>query len=283
MEPKTLQELLDKIRELQTKFSPGQKLVAAYVVANSYKIPFLSITQLAKNIGVSENTIIKFCNQLGYAKFGQFKRAFSDFAHQSLVMTNELPENRKEDVFTHNMEVDMASIRSTLTDPCNHNALEKLLDMIDNAQSIYITGGRASGYMAGLFTNALRYLGLKVYAVEFGMGDYWDKLSIIDKKDLVIAISLPKYTAGVVDVLRRIHQLEIPLALITDTGLSPALGYADPVFHCDVESGYYFPCYAGCLALISTICRAVDDRRQGGNHERLTRLERELMDQGVFL
>lgn len=283
MEPKTLQELLDKIRELQTQFSPGQKLVAAYVVANSYRIPFLSITQLAKNIGVSENTIIKFCNQLGYTKFGQFKRAFSDFAHQSLVMSNELPQNNDSDVFAQNMEVDMASIRSTLTDPCNRNALEKLLNMIDNAQSIYITGGRASGYMAGLFTNALRYLGLKVYAVEFGMGDYWDKLSMIDRKDLVIAISLPRYTAGVVDVLRRIHDSGIPLALITDTGLSPALGYADPVFHCDVESGYYFPCYAGCLALISTICRAVDMRRQGGAHERITRLERELMDQGVFL
>ena len=283
MEPKTLQELLDKIRELQTKFSPGQKQVAAYVVANSYQIPFLSITQLAQAIGVSENTIIKFCNQLGYGKFGQFKKAFSGFAHQSLVEAHELPELQHRDEFAQSMDVDMVSIRTTLTDPCNRNSLEKLLDMIDNAGSIYITGGRASGYMAGLFTNALRYLGLKVYAVEFGMGDYWDKLSMIDKSDLVIAISLPRYTAGVVDVLRRIHDSGIPLALITDTGLSPALGYADPVFHCNVESGYYFPCYAGCLSLISTICRAVDNRRNPELKDKTHRLERELMDQGVFL
>ena len=85
------------------------------------------------------------------------------------------------------MEEDLAAIRATLTDPANRRALEKLLPMLKKARHIYVTGGRASGYMAGILANALRYLGLKTHAVEFGVGDYWDRLSMVTPEDLVIA------------------------------------------------------------------------------------------------
>ena len=284
---KTMQELLDRIRRKQSSFSAAQKLVAAYVVENFYQIPFLSITQLAKNIGVSDNTIIKFCNQLGYAKFGEFKREFSEYAHIELVMANKLSESESEENrqawLTAGMEEDTAAIQATLTDPANRQALEKLLPMIHGANNIYITGGRASGYMAGIFANALRYLGLKVHEISFGVGDYWDRLSTVTKEDLVIAICMPRYTARVVEALKLLYEAEIPIALITDTGLSPAHAYADPVFHCTVASGYYFPCYAGCLSLISAICRATGATRKEDAAEHIRRLERQLLEQGIFL
>jgi len=284
---KTMQELLDRIRRKQSSFSAAQKLVATYVVENFYQIPFLSITQLAKNIGVSDNTIIKFCNQLGYAKFGEFKREFSEYAHIELVMANKLSESESEENrqawLTAGMEEDTAAIQATLTDPANRQALEKLLPMIHGANNIYITGGRASGYMAGIFANALRYLGLKVHEISFGVGDYWDRLSTVTKEDLVIAICMPRYTARVVEALKLLYEAEIPIALITDTGLSPAHAYADPVFHCTVASGYYFPCYAGCLSLISAICRATGATRKEDAAEHIRRLERQLLEQGIFL
>ena len=170
MEITSLQALLEKIRCNHTSFSAAQKLVAAYVVENSYQIPFLSITQLAKNIGVSDNTVIKFCNQLGYKKFGEFKREFSQYAHAELVMSNKLSQSDQQlrnGLLTAGMEEDISAIQNALTDPMNQKALELLLPMVNRAHHIYITGGRASGFMAGLFANALRYLGVKVYDVEF--------------------------------------------------------------------------------------------------------------------
>lgn len=286
MKQLSLQELLDTIRRRQSSFSASQKLVAAYVVENAYQIPFLSITQLANNIGVSDNTVIKFCNQLGYKKFGEFKRDLSDCAHSELIMSNKLSESSKSPQGTRlvsGMEEDMRAVESALTDPTNQQALEALLPMLDRAEHIYITGGRASGYMAGLFANALRYLGLKAHEVSFGVGDYWDRLSMVTTSDLVIAISFPRYTAQVVEALRKLHEKAIPIALITDTGLSPAHVFADPVFHCNIASGYYFPNYCGCLSLISAICRAASVHRAGDAATHVSDLERQLLDQGIFL
>lgn len=279
-----VQVLLKRIRREQDGFSAAQKLTAAYVVENYHQIPFLSITQLAKNIGVSENTVVKFCNRLGFSKFGTFKKIFSSRAHVELVLSNRLSEeDSSPDHLSQGMNDDINSITATLTDPANHKALEQLLPMLDRAEHIYITGGRASGYMAGLFANALRYLNLKAHDVTFGVGDYLDRLSLIGPKDLVIAICLPRYTAQVVNGLKSLHQSGVPIALITDTGLSPAYPYADVVFCCSVTSGYYFPCYAGCHSLISAICRAAAASRKNEALDYVQNLERRLIMDGTFL
>ena len=58
-------DLLNRIRQEQSAFSAAQRQVAAYVLEHYHRIPFLSISALAEQIGVSNNTVIKFCNQLG--------------------------------------------------------------------------------------------------------------------------------------------------------------------------------------------------------------------------
>ena len=282
-----VQEVLNHIRQEQAAFPAAQRLVAAYVLENYYQIPFMSISTLAKNIGVSDNTVVKFCNHLGYDKFTEFKRVFSDYAHSELVMSNKLSESdgapeTELDYFSQGTEDDVAAIRATLSDPVNRENLPKLLAMMDKAKHIYITGGRVSGMMAGLFANLLRYLGLKVYEVNFGVGDYLDRLSMVEREDLVIALSFPRYTAQVVDALKDLHEAGIPVVLITDTGLSPAHPYADLAFHCAVNSGYYFPCLAGCLSLISAICRAAGASRKGVATQHIRRLEGRLLEKGVF-
>lgn len=283
-----IQELLDRVRKEQENFPAAQKQVAAYVVENYNQIPFLSITTLAKNIGVSDNTVVKFCNHLGYSKFAEFKRVFSEYAHSELVMTNKLSRSagRGSDdnsFFAQEMEENMAGVRATLSDPYNQNNLPKLMEMMDRADHIYVMGGRGSSMMAGLLAKALRYLDLKVHELIYGQGDHLDQIAMVGPEDLAIVISLPRYTAQVVDAAKFLHEAGVPVVLITDTGLSPAHPYADLSFHCTMHSSYYFPSFAGCLALIGTICRAAGATRKDDATEYVRRLESQLLERGIFL
>lgn len=283
-----IQELLDHVRQEQENFPAAQRMVAAYVVENYHQIPFLSISTLAQKIGVSDNTVVKFCNHLGFSKFAEFKQIFADYAHSELVMFNMLEKNEgalddDNSFFAQGLEDDMNAIRATLTDTGNREKLPELLEMINRAEHIYVTGGRGSAYMAGLLASTLRYLDLRVHEVTSGLGNYLDQLSVIGKDDLVIVLSFPRYTAQVVEGVRYLHEQGIPVALITDTGLSPAQPYADLAFHCKVLSGYYFPCYAGCLSLISVICRAAGSVRKKGAAEHVRQLESQLLERGIFL
>ena len=274
-------DLLNRIRQREASFSAAQRLVAAYVLENYHQIPFLSISALAKSIGVSDNTIIKFCNQLGFTKFTEFKRCFSEYAHNELVMFNKVAESVPLDetnAFSLETAEDVAAIQTTLGDPTNRAGMEKLIPMINAASHIYITGGRASGAMAAYLIASLRYLGLRVHLLADGTGDYFDRISMIGKDDLVIAISLPRYTKQIVSGIKFLHGKGIPVAVITDTGLSPAHPYGDVIFHCSVSSGYYQLCFLGCMSLIGVICRTVAASRKESASRQIRQIESHLVD-----
>lgn len=284
----TVQELLEQIKHEYPSLSGAQKQVATYVFENYYQIPFLSISALASQIGVSDNTIVKFCVRFGFDKFAQFKNIFSEYVHSELVLFNKISgqetnsQREKNDFFMQGMDDDIAAINATLNNTSNRENLPALVKMINSAQNIYITGGRASGMMAGYFANILRYLGLNVHDVTFGVGDYLDRLSSIKKKDLVIVIAFSRYTAQVVDAVKELHMNHIPIALITDSGLSPCVPYSSISFYCGSASGYYFPSFAGCLSLIGVICRATVYSRKKDASEHIRQLEKRLINNGVF-
>ena len=283
-----IEELLDKIRREHGNYTSAQALVANYIINNYYQIPFLSITSLARNIGVSNGCIINFCKLLGYSRFTEFKKEFSKLARAELIMSNKLmssslPDSGENDFMQTGMLEDYASIEATLTNPSNKSALQNFLPLIDKANYIYVVGGRSSAVLASLFASMLRYLDLKVMEVDLGSSSYPDRIAMIGEKDLVIAISLPRYTSNCISALNILHDRGTAIALITDLGLSPACEYADIVFRCAVTSDFYFPCVSGCISLINVLCRAIASSRKGSAASHICQLEQLLIDEGIFI
>ena len=143
-------ELLDHIRREQDNFPAAQKKVAAFVVENYQQIAFLPISALSQRVGVSDNTVIKFCNHLGYEKFTEFKKEFTSYAHSELLIYNKIggetaPVSEGDSVWSMIQNDAIASLQETLSDPQNHSSLTELLARMEKAKHIYVTGGRLSG------------------------------------------------------------------------------------------------------------------------------------------
>lgn len=253
-------DLLNQIRFKQSNFSSAQRLVASYVLDNYHLIPFLSISTLAENIGVSSNSIIKFCNQLGFEKFTEFKKIFSDHAHTELTAADKADEsatNQQDTYFAQGLESDTVSIHATLNNPANQENLPKAVEMIMKASHIYIAGGMRSYSFASFLAGNLRYMGLRTHALTCGTNDYWQNLRMATPEDLVIVISLPRHNPENVEHLKKLRKGGVPVIAITDTGLSPILPYSDLAFYCSLSTSYYLPSCAGVLSLIDVISRAV--------------------------
>ena len=140
-------ELLDHIRREQDNFPAAQKKVAAFVVENYQQIAFLPISALSQRVGVSDNTVIKFCNHLGYEKFTEFKKEFTSYAHSELLIYNKIggetaPVSEGDNVWSMIQNDAIASLQETLSDPQNHSSLTELLARMEKAKHIYVTGGR---------------------------------------------------------------------------------------------------------------------------------------------
>ena len=61
------------IRSHLNSLKPAERRVAEYILENSMLVVRLSITKLAEEAGVSEATIIKFCQRVGYPGYQELK------------------------------------------------------------------------------------------------------------------------------------------------------------------------------------------------------------------
>ena len=254
-------DVLNRIRDEQPNFSAAQRQVADYVLKYFHQIPFLSISALAENIGVSNNSIIKFCNHLGFAKFAEFKRIFSEHAHATLTAPPASENNvgaNGDDFFMQNLEDDLQSITSTMHNPANHENLPKAASMITKARRIFVCGGSRSYPMAYTLTRNLQWMRLPASAMYYEPDSFWIEARTATPDDLVIMFCLPSYSNTALDGMKRLQKKGVPVLLFTDDGLSPALPYATLTLYCAVYDHFYVYSGIGVYSMISALVRGIN-------------------------
>ena len=256
-------DVLNQIRDEQPHFSAAQRQVADYVLKYFHQVPFLSISALSKNIGVSNNSIIKFCNHLGFARFAEFKRIFSNHAHATFTAQGA-PEHETEEIsddfFAQNMEADFQTISTTLNDPINRKNMPKAVSMITKARRIFVCGGSRSYPMAHTLCTNLQWLRLPASAIYYEPDTFWMHLRTTTPEDLVIIITMPSYSDAAIEAMKKLQKYGTPTLLLTDNGLSPALPYADLALYCAYHNPYYLFSNIGVHTMINTLCRAINHK-----------------------
>ena len=256
-------DVLNHIRNEQPHFSPAQRQVADYVLKYYHQIPFLSISALAENIGVSNNSIIKFCNHLGFSKFAEFKRIFSQHAHATLTA----PTTAKSDTdangdnfFSQNLEEDVRAISNTMDNPTNHENLPKAVSMVMNARNIYVCGGTRSFPMASTLAFNLQWQRFRAVPLFYETDNFWMQVRSTTPEDLVIILTMPEYSRVAVDAMKRLKKNGVPTLLLTDDGLSPALPYADLTLYCAYYDHFYLFSNIGMHSMVNALCRGINHR-----------------------
>lgn len=269
-------DVLNQIREEQPHFSTALRLVADYVLKHFHKIPFLSISAISENIGVSPNTVIKFCNHLGFSRFAEFKRVFSEHARSTLTTPNVSDSNARgvgDDLFSQGLEEEISVISATLNNPTNHENLPKAISMITNAKHIYVCGGSRSYPIASIFALDLQSMCLPVHTLYYDKETFWLNVRTATPEDLVIFLTMPQYSDVAVDAMQKLHKKKVPVLLLTDTGLSPALPYADLTLYCSYYENYYLYSNVGVHAMINVLCRGINYERDARKYRKNKKLQ----------
>lgn len=249
-------KLIKKIQVIFKDFTPSQKLVAEYVISNYSKIPFITITTMSQEIGVSDTTIINFCSMLGYDSFSSFKKIFIDHIQSELAIYNNF-ESRiknldKDNILYQISDTDKMNIETTLNKEINKENFYPFLDMLDKSTNIYICGMRSASILMDFFAHSLSVQGYNVIPFDFN-GFFMEQLTQIEKEDLFIHFSFSRYTLKSIKALEYIYNKNIPSVSFTDSILSPTYKLSDLTFICETNSYTYQASYVGVLSLLNAI------------------------------
>lgn len=217
----------DLMRTIQMKFprlSKGQKLIAEYILKHYDKAAFMTAAKLGTSVGVSESTVVRFANELGFSGYPKLQKALHDLIKNKLttVQRIELSNNLidQENALKGVLKADMENIRATL-EKINHKDFEEVVNCILEAKTIYIIGLRTSSALAEFLGYYLNVMLDNVKVIRHGISDVLDQMINITDEDLVIGIGFPRYAARTIESLTYAQSKGTKVVSITDSLLSP--------------------------------------------------------------
>jgi DNA-binding MurR/RpiR family transcriptional regulator len=203
-----------------------QRLIAEYVLEHLTTVPFLSVPELSRRVGVSEATVVRFAQRLGYPGFSELKMELVDILQDHLRRgDDETHEDVAENIFASVAELEISNINRTV-EALDDALLSEVGEAIFGASAVYTFGMGVSAHLADLAAYTLLQVGLRTHNLSTRFSSPLEQLVAAVPSDLVIVFSLSPYSRQALDVLREAKRLDIATVAITDKVSAPAASLA---------------------------------------------------------
>lgn len=226
-------DILTMIQSQIHAFSKGQKLIANYILSSYDKAAFMTASKLGKTVNVSESTVVRFAAELGFDGYPSMQKTLQELVRNKLtsVQRIEVANDRigNQDVVASVLQSDIDAIRMT-SESLDRREMAASVDMILQARRIYIVGVRSSAAIASFLNFYFRNIFQNVCLVmPAATSEMFEQMLHVTKGDVVIGISLPRYSSSTVKLMQYAHASGAAVIVITDKRDAPAGKVADHV------------------------------------------------------
>lgn len=258
-------------------FSKGQKKIAEYILANYDKAAYMTAARLGITADVSESTVVRFANEMGYEGYPELQRALQNYvrtkltAFQRIEVSNKLIGN--SDLLDKVLLSDAEKIRHTLEE-LDREVFRAAVAKIAGAKRIYIIGMRSSSSLAGFlyFNFQMIFDNLKLVQTTSG-SEMFEHIMRIGEGDVMIAISFPRYSKRIINAVEFARNKGADVIALTDSKMSPIAQYATELLTAQSDMASFVDSLVAPLSIINAIIVAVSRVKEKELSERLKELE----------
>ena len=270
-------DLLKIIEDGMPTFSKGQRLIAAYILKHYEKAAYLTASRLGTIVGVSESTVVRFANELGFEGYPELQQALKKLIRSRLTSVQRMEVTNsligEGDILEKVLSSDISKIRQTMEE-IDRQSFDDAVDRIVNAKNIYIIGVRSSSTLAGFLNYSLRMIFDNVRFVQTTSGsEMFEQIMQVGSGDVMFAISFPRYSTRIINAVEYAKGRGADVVALTDSKLSPIAAYADQLLIAHSDMASFVDSLVAPLSIINAIVVAVARKKQDEVSERLRVLE----------
>ena len=171
--------IISEISSRLPKLSKSHKLIGRYIIDNSECAMNMTATKLGEEIGVSESTVVRFANELGFKGYPELQRSLRTLIKTKMTSVQRIDMSDTtigDDVLRDVMLNDMENLKTSV-EQLDRAEFEKSSEMISNASSVYIVGVRSSSMLANFLYYYLDLIMDNVHLVmTTGAGEIFEQL-----------------------------------------------------------------------------------------------------------
>ncbi|MGM3277656.1 MurR/RpiR family transcriptional regulator [Ralstonia sp. 24A2] len=229
-------DLRERIRTARASLSPAERQVADWVLRQPGTVLSLPVAAIAREAGVSQPTVIRFCRSMGCHGLSDFKLRLAqgnlgDVAHDSA--RGAAPERATPPLGTRVLQNTIDAL-AALQDRLDAQVLEAAVALVDAAHRIDLYGFGSSGVVAAdAQTKFFRYgIPANAYSDPYLVSM---SLNVLQAGDVVIAISKSGALPELQTAVERVRELGVRVIAVTapDSALA---ALADVVLPADVDT-----------------------------------------------
>ncbi|MCT7308047.1 MULTISPECIES: MurR/RpiR family transcriptional regulator [Ralstonia] len=226
--PEAPTDLRERIRAARPSLSPAERQVADWVLRQPGTVLSLPVAAIAREAGVSQPTVIRFCRSMGCHGLSDFKLRLA----QGNVARDAAPARIASPSGTRVLQNAIDSL-TTLQDRFDPRTLDAAVALVDSAHRIDLYGFGSSGVVAlDAQTKFFRYgIPANAYSDPYLVSM---SLNVLQARDVVIAISKSGALPELQTAVERVRELGVRVIAVTAPG-SPLAALADVVLPADVD------------------------------------------------
>ncbi len=271
-------DISERIRSLYPTFSKGQKKIANAILNDYDKTAYLTAAKLGKLVGVSESTVVRFADELGFEGYSQFQLAVQELVRIKLTPNQRIEVTKQRigrgDVIDSVMDSDISKIKYTL-ERLDRKVFSESVDAILAAETIYVTGARNSEPIARLLSYNLSLIFDNVkFVVPTSSAEVFEQMYSVCEKDTVIAFSFPRYSSKMINSVRFARQKNAKVVVFTDSVVSPLAEYANCLLTAQSDMASFMDSLVAPVSIINAIIIEITNRREKEITERFDALEK---------
>jgi len=226
--PDSPTDLRERIRAARPSLSPAERQVADWVLRQPGTVLSLPVAAIAREAGVSQPTVIRFCRSMGCHGLSDFKLRLA----QGNVARDTAPARIASPSGMRVLQNAIDSL-TTLQDRFDPGTLDAAVALVDNAHRIDLYGFGSSGVVAlDAQTKFFRYgIPANAYSDPYLVSM---SLNVLQAGDVVIAISKSGALPELQTAVERVRELGVRVIAVTAPG-SPLAALADVVLPAGVD------------------------------------------------
>lgn len=260
------QDLIKVIQDNFARLSKGQKLIAEFIINDYDKAAFMTAAALGETLGVSESTVVRFANSLGYGGYRDLQRELQALIKNKLTTVQRLSLAddycNDEHALSRVMEKDMENIKKTINE-IDISSFHKAIKLILKGKHVYIIGLRSSSFLAGYLGFYLNFLLKNIKIINSGPNDIFENLLKADSEDVVIAITYPRYSKKTLEAIDFAKEKGCGIITITDSYISPAVQKANVALIASSNMVSFVDSLVAPMSLINAFIIALGHEKRG--------------------
>ena len=229
-------------------FTPSEKKIADFILANQDGLAYLSIGQLAAGAAVAEATVSRFCRRLGFRNFVEFKLTAANTALRFKPANNPLSgqierADTVEDICRklYSAEVDALAQTMEVLDAAE---VVRAADLLEDARRVLFMGQGGSMLLAQEAAHLFSTVGNHFIPV---IDSHMQAIAaaMMEQGDVILFFSYSGSTRAMMETLKLAKERGGRVILVTRFPKSPGAELSDIVLQCGANEN---PLQSGSIA-----------------------------------